>query len=156
MTYFSPGIQSELINLLGARVHQIIISSIQKARCYSIIFDTTPDSLHIEQMSQIVRFVEIQCDALAIKEAFIIFIPLDVKTAEIITVEISNKLRPNGLNLEDCRGQSYDDQATMAGVHSIVQKRTLDLNSFAVFFPYSNYCLSLVGVHAAHVNVQGH
>jgi hypothetical protein len=57
-----------------------------------------------------------------IKEAFIDFIPLGVKTAEIITAEITNKLEQDGLNLEDCRGQSYDNRATMAGVHSDVQK----------------------------------
>jgi hypothetical protein len=41
-----------------------------------------------------------------------------VKTAEIIMVEVTNKLALGGLNLQDCRGQSYDNQAVMAGVHS--------------------------------------
>jgi hypothetical protein len=154
LLYFSPDIQNEMINLLGAKVRQTIISSIQKAKYYSIIFHTTPDNAHIEQMSQIVRFVEIQSDSVEIKEAFIDFIPLDVKTAEIITAEITKKLERDGLNLEDCRGQSYDNQATMAGVHSGVQKRILDLNPLAVFVPCNNHSLSLVGVHAAHVNVQ--
>jgi hypothetical protein len=51
-----------------------------------------------------------------IKEAFIDFIPLDVKTAEIITAEITKEPEGDGLKLEDCRGRSYDNQATMAGV----------------------------------------
>jgi hypothetical protein len=92
--------------------------SIQKAKYYIIIFHTTPDNAHMEQMSQIARFVEIQRDFVEIKEAFIDFIPVDVKTAEIITAEITKRLERDGLNLEDCRGQSYDNQATMAGVHS--------------------------------------
>jgi hypothetical protein len=46
------------------------------------------------------------------------------------------------------------NQATMAGVHSGVQKRILDVNSLAVFVPCNNHSLNLVGVHAAHVNVQ--
>jgi hypothetical protein len=70
LSYFSPDIQYELINLLGARVCQTITSSIQKAKYYSIISDTTPDNAHIEQMLQIVKFVEIQCDSVEIKEAF--------------------------------------------------------------------------------------
>jgi hypothetical protein len=70
-----------------------------------------------------------------IEGAFIDFIPLDVKTAEIITAEIIKKLERGGLNLEDCSGQSYDNQAKMAGVHSGVQKRILDLNPLAVFDP---------------------
>jgi hypothetical protein len=51
-----------------------------------------------------------------IKEAFIDLIPLDVKTAEIITPEIVNKLGRDGLDLEYCRSQSYNNQATTAGV----------------------------------------
>ena len=44
-----------------------------------------------------------------------------------ITEAITSKLERDGLNLNDCRGQSYDNQATMAGVYSGVQKRILDL-----------------------------
>jgi hypothetical protein len=90
LSYSSPDIQNELINLLGARVRQTIISSIQKVKYYSIIFDTTPDNVHMEHMSQIFRFVEIQRNSVEIKEAFIDFI--DLKTAEIITAEITKKL----------------------------------------------------------------
>jgi hypothetical protein len=63
LSYLSPDIQNELINLLGARVSRTTISAIQKAKYYSIIFDTTSDNAHIEQMSQIVRFVQIQLDS---------------------------------------------------------------------------------------------
>jgi hypothetical protein len=48
LLYFSPDIQNELFDLLGARVHQTIISSIQKAKYYSIIFDMTPVNAQIE------------------------------------------------------------------------------------------------------------
>jgi hypothetical protein len=61
--------------------------------------DTTPDNAHIEQLSHIVRLVEIQRDPVEIKEAFIGFIPFDVKTAEIITAEITKELERDGLNL---------------------------------------------------------
>jgi hypothetical protein len=121
---------------------------------YSTISDTTPDNAHTEQVLQIVRFAEIQSDSVEIMEAFTDFTPLDVKTAKIITAEITNKLEQDGLNLEDCRGQFYDNKAIMAGVHSGVQKRILDLNSMAVFIPSNDHSLSLVGVHAAHANVQ--
>jgi hypothetical protein len=42
----------------------------------------------------------------------------------------------------------------MAGLHSCVQKRILDLNPLAVFIPRNSHSLSLVTVHAAHGNVQ--
>jgi hypothetical protein len=40
-------------------------------------------------MLQIVIFVGIRHDCVEIKEAFVDFIPLDVKTAEIVKVEIN-------------------------------------------------------------------
>lgn len=75
-------------------MHQTNISSIQKAKYeyYGTIFDMTPDDAHIEQMPQIIRFVEIFHDSVEIKEAFVDFILLDVKTAEIITAETTKEL----------------------------------------------------------------
>jgi hypothetical protein len=54
-------ITQELISLLTARVGQTsVISSIQKAKYYGIMFDMTLDSTYMEQMSKILRFVKIQ------------------------------------------------------------------------------------------------
>jgi hypothetical protein len=46
----------------------------------------------MEKMLQIVRFVETQCNSVEIKDPFINFIPPDVKTAEIIKRETTDKL----------------------------------------------------------------
>ena len=139
ISYLSPTIQNEIISLLGERVRKYIITACKKAKYFSIIFDTTSDAAHVEQMSQIIRFVEIKRNSVDIKEAFIDFIPLEVKTAERITEAITSKLERDGLNLSDCRGQSYDNQATMAGIHSGVKKRILDLNPLAVIVPCDNH-----------------
>jgi hypothetical protein len=96
----------------------------------------------------------IQGDSVEVKDAFINVIPLDVKTAEIITMETANKLGGDGLNLEHGRGQSYDNHATMVGVHSDVENQILDLNLLAVFNPCNSHSLRFVGVNAALVNVQ--
>lgn len=153
VSYLSPDIQNEIIFLMGNRVRQNIIASCKKAKYFSIILDTTPDASHVEQMSQIIRFVEIEKHSVNIKESFIDFVPLDHKTAGEISKKIIGKLEKDGLNLHNCRGQSYDNQATMAGVHSGVQKRILDLYPFAAFVPCDNHSLNLVGVHSANVNV---
>jgi hypothetical protein len=50
LAHFAADIQNELINLLEARVWQTIISSIEKANCYSSLFVIVPDSLHKEQL----------------------------------------------------------------------------------------------------------
>jgi hypothetical protein len=82
---FSIDIQSELINVLGARVRETIISSVQKAKYNGVVFDATSDTAHVEQKSHSVRFGEIQRGSVETEEACIDFIPLDVKTAEVIT-----------------------------------------------------------------------
>jgi hypothetical protein len=81
----------------------------------------------------------LQRDYVEIKKACTGFIQLDVKPAKIITAEITNNLRRDRLNLEDCRGQSYDNQATTAGVHSGVQQRILDMNTLTVFILCNNH-----------------
>ena len=49
-------------------------------------------------------------------ESFIDFIPFQRKTAKYITQTILKKLNDDGLPIEDCRGQGYDNAATMAGI----------------------------------------
>lgn len=53
----------------------------------------------------------------------------------------------------NCRGQAYDNAATMAGCHTGVQQRIVDINPDAEFVPCSNHSLNLVCVHAASVEV---
>ena len=51
--------------------------------------------------------------------------------------------------MEDCRGQGYDNGATMAGIHTGVGRRIADIHRKAVFVPCTNHCLNLAGVHCA-------
>ena len=69
-----------------------IITACKKAKYFSIIFDTTPVAIHVEQMPQIIRLAEFKRNSVDITEAFIDFNPLEVKTAEGITQAIINKL----------------------------------------------------------------
>jgi hypothetical protein len=41
------------------------------------------------------------------------------ETAEVITMEITKTLEQDGLHLEYCRRQLYDNYATMSGVHFV-------------------------------------
>ena len=51
------------------------------------------------------------------------------------------------------RGQGYDNAATMAGVHSGVQRRIMDINPLATYVPCNNHSLNLAGVHSAQASV---
>ena len=50
VTYFSPDIQNEVIQILRSRVKSEITSRVKKAKYYSILFDATPDTSRQEQV----------------------------------------------------------------------------------------------------------
>ena len=58
-SYLSPQIQNELIDIMGQRVRKQIIGDIEKAKYFSIIFDSTPDISHQDQLSQTIRYIRI-------------------------------------------------------------------------------------------------
>lgn len=57
-------------------------------------------------------------------------------------------LQSNGIPLQDCRGQGYDNGANMSGKVK-VQAQILKVNPLATFSPCASHTLNLVGVHAA-------
>ncbi|XP_067140169.1 uncharacterized protein [Centruroides vittatus] len=65
-----------------------------------------------------------------IEESFINFIQSHEKTGEGLSTEILNKLEVDKLDIQDCRGQGFDNGANMAG-------------------KYKGLNLNLAGVHAA-------
>jgi len=87
-----------------------------------------------------------------IKQSFIDFFEIHEKTSEAFATEILSKLDADGLRVEDCRGQTYDNAAVMAGRRTGVQTRIREKNPRALYVPYDSHSLSLVGVHAAHVD----
>ena len=62
---------------------------------------------------------------------------------------ILQKLDNDGININDCRGQSYDNAASMAGIHRGVQQRIKNVNEKAECIACANHNLNLAGVHAA-------
>ena len=64
----------------------------------------------------------------------------------LITQSILNFLNESNLSLDNCRGQSYDGAASMAGEHSGVQKRIRDMNPKAAFTHCYAHCLNLAVV----------
>lgn len=154
VSYLSPQSQNEFIKVLGDHIRTQILQRILRAKYFAIMFDSTTDISHTDQMSQIIRYVHIEDTEASVQESFIDFIHLTGKSANEITEQICYKLQNDGLKLEHCYGQGYDNAATMAGHISGVQKRILDVNPKAVFVPCNNHSLNLAGVHAASVGVK--
>ncbi|GFY78288.1 hypothetical protein TNIN_328741 [Trichonephila inaurata madagascariensis] len=55
----------------------------------------------------------------------------------------------------NCRGQAYDNTATMARCHTGVQQRIKDINPNANLFLAQNHSLNLVCVHPPSVENPG-
>ena len=149
VTYFSPDIQNEVIQILRNRVKSEITSRVKKAKYYSILFDATPDVSRQEQVTQIIRYIQIDDDQCSIEESFLDFIDTEEKTGAGLAQEIMNKLAADGLVLADCRGQGYDNGANMAGIYNGAQALIKQQNSKARFVPCAAHSLNLVGVHSA-------
>lgn len=149
VSYLSKTTQNEIIDLMAKTVRKSILNDIKEAKYYTIMFDCTPDVSHKEQMSQVIRYIKKTGDVCEIKESFIDFIEVAGKTGEYICQQIIEKLTVDGLDIKQCRGQSYDNGANMAGTYNGVQARIAAINDLAEFVPCLAHSLNLVGVHSA-------
>lgn len=149
-SYLSSTICEEFISLIAKKVFNVIIDEINHSKYFSIVVDSTPDISHIDELSFVVRYVkrEIQENTPAEVERFLKFIPnVGHKAKDMLDVVIST-LEEFGLNLQDCRGQSYDTAANMAGCYSGLKTRIQNLNPLAIYAPCAGHSLNLVGTSA--------
>lgn len=99
------------------------------------------------------RYVKVDEAKVEVVESFVDFIAAKGKNAEQLTKVILDKIKSDGLDIQNCRGQAYDNAAVMSGVHSGVQTRIREVNPKSQFVACTNHSLNLVGVHAASVAV---
>jgi len=142
--YLGHNILNELIHLLAIEIKNNIIKKIKDAKYFSIMLDCTPDASHQEQMSLILRCVDISTNTIKIDEHFIEFIKVDDTTGKGLFNEIINVIKNLELNINDIRGQGYDNESNMKGKERGVQKRLLDINSKAFYTPCGCHSLNLV------------
>ncbi|CAH2246811.1 Hypothetical predicted protein [Pelobates cultripes] len=96
-SYFSPKIQNELICLLGTHVKDKIVADIKKAKYFGILFDSTPDVSHTDQMCEVIRYVHIEGDNVEVKESFLGLLHIAEKTAAELTENILQHLEEDPL-----------------------------------------------------------
>jgi hypothetical protein len=95
-------------------------------------------------MPLILRCVDISTNTIKIDEHFIEFIKVDDTTGKGLFNEIINVIKNLELNINDIRGQGYDNESNMKGKERGVQKRLLDINSKAFYTPCGCHSLNLV------------
>lgn len=153
ITYLSPQIQNELVSLLAANLKRKIIAEIKDAKYYGMMFDTTPDVSHVDQMSKVIRYVHLTATCVEVKEVFLGFHAVKGKKAAELSKEILSELERDGLDIMLCRSQGYDNAAAMAGIHGGVQALILKVNEKALFTGCVSHNLNLAGQHSFSQNL---
>ena len=74
---------------------------------------------------------------------------MDNHNAEHLQDKLLTFLNENGVNIANCRGQSYDNASNMSGRYNGLQARIKQLNKFAEYVPCFAHSLNLVGKCAA-------
>ena len=98
-----------MIQPLANEIKCKIIKKIKEAKYFSIILDCTPNASHQEQMSLILQCVDISTIPIKIVEHFVEFVKVDDNTEKCLFDEIINVINILELDINDIRGQGYDN-----------------------------------------------
>ena len=96
--YLGKTMQNEFIQLLGNEVLQKISKLLNEAKYFSVIVDCTPDVSHEEQLTVILRCVEIVGKSVDVVEHFVGYLIVDDSSGESLEALLLRKLDELGLN----------------------------------------------------------
>lgn len=107
--------------------------------------DSTPDLSHVDQLTFIFSFVDPDGHVM---ERFLAFEPIESHTGQSLADCILAMVDSLGLDLSNCRGQSYNNASNMSGKYKGVQAHLKRRNPLIHFVPCAAHSLNLVGTNA--------
>jgi len=146
VSYLSSTICEEFINILAEKVKHFIREELRDAKYYSVSIDSTPDLSHIDQLAVIIRYVRNDGNPI---ERFMTYINIHKHDGKYLYETLKSFLADNGIDLANCRGQTYDNASNMSGCYAGVQALLRQDNDLAEWVPCSAHSLNLIGTSAA-------
>ena len=126
---------------MGKKVLHVILEDIRRANYFSISIDSTPDLAKIDQLTIIIRFVDLNGTPV---ERFLSFISITSHTRRSLADVVLLFCKDHRIDFSNCRGQSYDN-ASNKGVQTLLSSE----NPHAIYIPCAGHSLNLVGNKAA-------
>jgi len=144
VNFLSSTTVNELIQITAEAVMSIIVQELSRSKYYSMSVDSTPDLSHTDQLAVTVRYV---LDGLP-TEILLTFLPIKSHKAAELVKYLLDVLESQGIDIMNCRGQTYNIACNMAGKFSVMQARTKQENPHAIFVPCAAHSLNLMGGNA--------
>jgi len=141
VSYLSSTMCEEFLQLMGEK---LITKEIQNVKY--LLVDSTPDISHVDQLTFIFCFVD--PDGHVVARFFLAFEPIESHTGESLADCILAMVDSLGLDLSNCRGQSYDNANNTSGKYKGVQAHLKRRNPLMHFVPCAAHSLKLVGTKA--------
>ena len=146
VTYTSPGIQNDLLTVIGENIRDNTINQIKYTRMFALILDESSDISRHEQAAVVLRYVN---PHFVINERFVGFFRATQTDGESLYHLVQTVLMTLGLNIEDIVAQCYDGAANMRGMYKGVAARIKRDNPRAIYVHCNAHILNLVLVDAA-------
>ncbi|XP_028394507.1 zinc finger MYM-type protein 1-like [Dendronephthya gigantea] len=130
---------------MGKEVLSTVVEEVKLLIHYSVSVDSTPDVTHVNQLAVTIRYVKFTGPV----ERFLTILPMYGHTGAQIADYLLKFLAGQGIPIELCRGQSYDNASNMSGKYKGVQAVVRASSPYAAYVPCSAHSLNLVGKHVA-------
>uniref|UniRef100_A0A8C4WRC5 DUF4371 domain-containing protein n=1 Tax=Eptatretus burgeri TaxID=7764 RepID=A0A8C4WRC5_EPTBU len=126
----TPTSCEELVSI-GKSVLDNIVARVKEAKYFSVSVDFTPAISHIDQLTVILRYIENEAPV----EHFMTFLSNTGHTGLQQAAALLDFLKATGLDIANCRGQSYDNASNMKGRYNGMQGMMKQENPLAIFVP---------------------
>jgi hypothetical protein len=143
-SYLSKTTCEEFIEILGTVILDRIISELKSCKYYSVSVDSTPDVSHIDQLTCIFRYVLPSGPV----ERFVNYLDMKGHSGEQLAQSLMDFLQKYHIDINNCRGQTYDNASNMSGKYAGMQAHIRHVNKFAMYVPCAAHSLNLVAKFA--------